>query len=120
MKGGNLTTTLSRTLAWAPLSARLGAVSVAELLVVVAGSPLSVVSPQGWLFPCLRSRCPAMSLSNRCSGSELVCLCVHVRMRVCLYVSVSLWVFMGVGGLVCFIIVVRHFVLLFLSMKGAI
>jgi len=43
------------------------------------------------------SQC-AMSLSSRCSGSEFVC--------VCLFVSVPLWVFMGVGGLVCSIIVV--------------
>ena len=55
----------------------------------------------GPLFPCLRFGCLAVSLSNRCSGSELVCLCVCV----CLFVSVSLWVFMGVGGLVCSIIV---------------
>jgi len=41
------------------------------------------------------------------------CMCV----RVCLCVSVSLWVFMGVGGLLCcisllFLASVRHFVLL--------
>jgi len=65
-----------------------------------------------------------MSLSDRCSGSDLVCLCVRacvcvcvgVCACVCLYVYVSLWVFIGVGGLVCFIMLflasVRHFVLL--------
>jgi len=62
-----------------------------------------VVGPQHWLFLCLRPRCPAMSLSDRCSGSELVCLCVHVCVGV--YVSVSLWIFMGVGELVCFIVI---------------
>ena len=73
-------------------SARVGTVSV-----VVGREPSQCGRPPRWLFPCLRSGCPAVSLSDRCSGSELVCLCV----------SGYLW------GLVCFIIVVfSHFVLL--------
>jgi len=40
------------------------------------------------------------------STLNLVFLSCKVVLCVCLYVSVSLWVFMGVGGLVCFIIVV--------------
>jgi len=71
-----------------------------------AGSPLSVVGPQGWLFPCLRSRCPAVSLSDRCSGSELVCACVGV----CL--SGYLWGWEGWYVLSFFLASVRHFVLL--------
>ena len=77
------------TLVWGLVSAQVGALSVAALAVVVG--PLSVVGPQGWLFPCLRPRCPAMSLSNRCSGSELVCLCVHVCVRVCVCVCVCVY-----------------------------
>ena len=66
-----------------------------------------------WSVPkghCLRSRCTAMSVSNRCSGSELVCVCVPV----CLCVSLGIY---G-GGRVsmfyhcCFLASVRHFVLL--------
>ena len=67
---------------------------------------LSVWSvPQGWLFPCLRSGWPAVSLSDRCSGSELVYLCVRACVCVCLSPYLSGY-FMGVGWLVCFIIVV--------------
>ena len=39
-------------------------------------------------------------------GAVGLSLCVGVCVRVCLFLSVSLWVFMGVGGLVCSIIVV--------------
>ena len=49
-------------------------------------------------FPCLRSRCPAMSLSDRCSGSELVCLCVRAFVCVCVCVSVRLRVSLGIYG----------------------
>ena len=63
-------------------------------------------TPQGSFFPALGLG--AMSMSDRCSGSELVCVCVCVSACVCVRVCVSesLWVFMGVGGLVCFIIVI--------------
>jgi len=55
---------------------------------------LSVWSaPQGGFFLALGL---GAAVSDRCRGSEVVCV----------FVSVSLWVFMGVGGLVCSIIVV--------------
>ena len=59
---------------------------------------LSVWLVQRWLFPCLRSGCPAVSLSDRCSGSELVCLCVRVCVCVCVGVSFCLRISLGIYG----------------------
>jgi len=71
---------------WGLLSARVGAVSVAALPVLVA--------PKGGFFLALGLGSPAMSLSDRCSGSKLVCV------SVCLCVSLAIY---G-GGRVVFLI----------------
>ena len=106
------------TLVWGLLSARIGTVSGAALPVVVGWEPSQCGRLPRWLFPWLRSRCPAVSLSNRCSGSELVCLCVNVCV-LCVWVCMSLclsgylWGWEGWYVLsLLFLASVRHFVLL--------
>ena len=58
-------------------------------------------------------------MSDRCSGSELVCLCVHACVCGCVWVSVCLCVSLGIYGggkvyLFCqmFLASMMHFVLL--------
>ena len=65
------------------------------ILAIVLPFMFSITSNTSRLFPCLRSGFPAMSLSDRCSGCELVCLCVRVCVCLSPCLSGYLWRWVG-------------------------